>query len=448
MKPSTPEAYKLIMEGTQALTQVEHNGIKIDVPYLTKAIEDTQQLIKEKVNQIKTDEVYTMWRRRYGERTNLNSREQLGDIVFNELKVECKAVTKTGKPATGVEALEAVDFPFVKTWVEIQNLTKARSTFLVGLLREVDSSGLVHPVFSTHLASTHRSSSDTPNLQNQPTRDPILGKLIRTSYIPYTDDYVLVEIDYSALEFRGAANFWHDEQMVRYASDPKLDIHRDMGAECYKLDISDVSKTARTFAKNKFVFPTLYGSSYKNCAKNLWNEIKRSEIKSAAGIGLYEHLAAKGIRDFAQYQTHVKEVYDRFEQRFPTWTKKKDIWWKQYLERGWFEMSTGFVCAGVFSYNNLMNTPIQGPSFHLLLWSLTRLQEWLLKYKMMSKIIAEIHDSIFMCVHRKELDVVLPKAKEIMTLDVKKHWPWILTTLGVEVEVGERNWFEKKPVVV
>jgi DNA polymerase I-like protein with 3'-5' exonuclease and polymerase domains len=92
-----------------------------------------------------------------------------------------------------------------------------------------------------------------------------------------------------------------------------------------------------------------------------------------------------------------------------------------------------------------MNTPIQGPSFHCLLWSFTRLNAWLKKTKMRSRVSGQIHDSIFLNVHRSELQDVLTKAEQIMTKDVRDAWKWIIVPLEVEVEVGESNWYEKTP---
>lgn len=94
-----------------------------------------------------------------------------------------------------------------------------------------------------------------------------------------------------------------------------------------------------------------------------------------------------------------------------------------------------------------MNTPVQGPSFHCLLWSVTRINEWLMKNKMKSKVICQIHDSILADVHRSELDDYLEFSERVMTKDVRDHWPWIKTTLGTEVDIAETNWFEKKPLV-
>jgi DNA polymerase-1 len=288
-------------------------------------------------------------------------------------------------------------------------------------------------------------------------RDPRQAELIRQAFIPRSDEYELIEFDYSALEFRGAANFWQDPAMVEYASDPKLDIHRDMAAECYGLSLDQVSKPCRSFAKNQFVFPVIYGSTHKACSRNLWIQIGRGDLKRVDGVPIYEHLRQLGITEMAayapdgsklphSYENMIQKVENRFHQRFPHWSSERDIWWEKYLERGWFKLSTGFVAQGVFSYNNLMNTPIQGPSFHILLWALTRINAYLKQHKMKSRVICQIHDSILGDVHQSERDDYIALCQRVMTLDVRKRFPWIVTTMGVEAEGSAVSWFHKKKI--
>lgn len=446
--PSSPEAFRLMMEGTAAFADIEQNGMKIDVPYLDGALERSSILIKKMEDDLREDEVYKVWKKTFGEKADLGSRQQLGTVIFDKMGVPCVHRTKTGKPSTDEEAFEDVDFPFVKRYISLEKLKKARGTFLLGIRNEVDSDGYLHPFLNLHLATTFRSSSDSPNLQNQPVRDKRQAKMIRTAFIPRSPDHVLVERDYSSLEWRGAANFWKDPGMLSYSSDLKSDVHRDMGSEIYICSKDEVSKDARFYTKNGFVFPTLYGSYYVNCASNIWTQIRRAGITTKSGTPMFDHLAAKGITDPKQFENHMKKVEQGFNDRFPHWSIEKEKWWKLYLERGWFPLATGFVCQGVFSYNNLMNTPIQGPSFHLMLWSIIQINNWLKKNKMKSKIIIQIHDSILLDVYREEMQDVLEYTEQVMTQDVKKHWTWVVTPLAVETEWSETNWFEKKPLAV
>lgn len=453
MKPSTPAAFKLMMNGSAALCDIEQNGMRIDVDYLDRTIKETDIRIKEMQADLRNDKVYKIWRRRFGERTDLGSRKQLGVIIFKDMGVECKHRTKTGRPKTDVESLEDVDFPFVEKLTTLEKLKKVQSTYLIGVRRETVN-GFVHPVCNLHLVITFRSSYNNPNIQNQPHHDPIQSKLIRTAFIP-RKDHVILEMDYDGHEFRGAASFWQDKAMAEWANNPDLDIHRDMAAECYCLDRDQVTKNSRYFAKNQFVFPILYGSYYISCAKNLWNVIHRDKITTTDGVGLYDHLLEQGITELGDlnprndprpgtFEKHIKEVEEDFNKKFPEWSEKKEKWWDKYVKNGQFRISTGFVCSGVYSRNQLMNTPIQGPSFHILLWSLIQINNYFKKHKMRSKILCQIHDSIMMDVFEPELQDVIEICQRIMTKEVRKHWKWISVPLETEIEVAVRNWHEKK----
>lgn len=445
MKPTTKDAYKLIHAGTLALAQIEHDGMRIDVERMDRTIEDTDGRIKELTEELKKDEIWKTWRKLYGQKANLGSRVQLGKVLFEELEYRPNSKTKTGRPQVDEAGLRAIDLEFVDKYLEIEKLKKLQSTYLKGIRREVVD-GFLHPSFNLHLTKTYRSSSDSPNFQNIPIRDKEIGKLIRSCFIP-RDGHVLVEADFSQLEWKIAACFWKDKNMVAYASDPSLDIHRDMAAECYVMSKRGVTKDARFYAKNQFVFPTLYGSYYVNTARNLWDAIKEGELKTIDDVPLKRHLKGKGI-DQDNFEDHIKRVERLFNDKFPTWSKRKDRWLKKYQETGGFDLMTGFRIEGIYTRNQIMNTPIQGPAFHVLLWSLIKMVRWLKKKKMKSLIIGQIHDSIVADVHESELDYFLVKIRKVMTEDVRKAWPWIITPLEIEVEVAEENWFDKKAITI
>lgn len=456
MKPTIKDAYKLMHDGALALAQVEQYGMRVDVAKLDAAIQSTGEEIRSIVADLKRDAVWKVWKRRYGEKASLGSRPQLGEVVFGELGHKSIAKTRKLKRAKVDEAsLEMVDLPFVKKWLRCEKLKKLKATYLMGVRKEVVG-GFLHPSFNLHLVSTFRSSSDTPNFQNIPIRDEEIGKIIRSCFIP-REGHVLVETDYSALEFRVAACFWRDPAMIAYASDPEKDIHRDMAAKCYICKPNQVDKLVRYCGKNKFVFPILYGSYYVECAKNLWASIGEMNLQ-VGDVPMDEWLESKGIYERglcdkkkpipkqSSFERHIKKVERQFNRQFPQFSSGKEDWWEQYRQTGEFELMTGFVCRGVFSRNNLMNTPIQGPAFHLLLWSLIQLVKRMRKKKMRSVVVGQIHDSINGDIHKAELDDYLGMAREIMEDEVREHWDWIIVPLEVEVEVAETNWFEKTEI--
>jgi len=427
--------------------------MRIDVDRLHKTIDETKRTISDSEEALKSSDVWRLWKKLHRWRANLGSRPQLA-VVLEGMGHELKRREKTNRAIVDEKALEglAQELPFVKDYLRLEKLKNLLRTYLKGIEREVVD-GFLHPIFNLHLVKTYRSSSDSPNFQNIPTRDEESGRLVRSCFVP-RDDHVLIETDYSALEFRVAACFWRDGAMVAYASDSTLDVHRDMAMECYMLSKNEVTKPCRFYAKNQFVFPELYGSYYVNCARNLWNAIDSGDLKTSEGVGLHNHLEEKGIDRLGRcnpgrepeldtFERHVKRVESDFHKRFPQWAERKVKWWERYKRTGSFRMMTGFECSGVFTRNELYNWPIQGPAFHLLLWSLIQLQRWLVKGRMQSRIIGQIHDSIVADVHRDELDDYLAESRRIMTEDVKTAYPWVVTPMEIEVEMFETNWFEK-----
>ena len=442
MRATTRDAYELFHDGAIALARVEENGMCIDVERLGSSIRKTEQKIKELEHRAKKTKGWAAWKRRFGSKASMGSRLQLGVVLFEEMGFE-PVKNKDGKIQVDEKQLERIDSDLARLFVNIEKLKKLKTTYLEGISREVVD-GLLHPFFNLHLVETYRSSSDSPNFQNIPIRDAKMGKIIRSCFVP-RPGHALVEIDYGALEFRVCACFWRDDSMVAYASDPSLDIHRDMAAELYCVPRDGVTKEMRFYAKNSFVFATLYGSYYKSTSRSLWQAMESSSMVDADGRSVKKILSRKSI-DKHNYPDHVQRVEEKLQARFPQWTKRKEEWWSKYLRTGRFRMLTGFELEGVYSRNNLMNTPIQGPAFHILLWSLIRMVKWCAKRR--TKIVGQIHDSIVADVHLSELDEYLAVAKQVMTKDVRDHWSWIVTPLEIEAEVAHDNWFNKKVIEV
>ncbi len=451
-KPTLADAYRLLHDGALALAEVERAGMRIDVPLLDRTIAEVGGQIDALEASMRADPLWTAWRKRYGERAKITSRQQLAAMLEDELKEAGAGKTRTGRAKVDGDALEGIKLKFVRDFLDVERLRKLRSTNLMGIKRELVGEWL-RPSFNLHLVKTYRSSCDRPNSQNFPKRNEGSAKMIRRLFIP-RDGHVIVEHDFSALEFKICACFFSDPAMQAYASDPKLDVHRDMAGECYLLDPSDVPGKVRFFAKNQFVFPTLYGSYWRSTARGLWSVVPGLELND--GTPLAEHLREKGFRRLGDsrpgegpksgtFEHHVREVEQAFCDRFPVWAERKEKWWSRYEARGWFPLMTGFRCSGAYTRNQLYNTPVQGPAFHCLLWSLIRMVRWLRETGKRSRIIGQIHDSLIGDVHRDELDEYLARARRTMTEDIRGAWPWITVPLDVEAEVGE-NWYDKEKV--
>jgi DNA polymerase I-like protein with 3'-5' exonuclease and polymerase domains len=193
----------------------------------------------------------------------------------------------------------------------------------------------------------------------------------------------------------------------------------------------------------------------------MWEAIGRMKLKNkVTGESLKKHLRRKGITELGEcdyekepedgtFEDHIRDVEDDFwNDRFPVYNKWKKKWYEAYIDRGWFDTLTGFRIEGIYKRNDVINYPPQGSAFHWLLWSLIRIQKLLHKYNMRSLIVGQIHDSIVADVFRKELRNFLEICKQVMTVDIKKHWDWIIVPLTVEAEVApvNGNWYEKKEV--
>lgn len=460
VKATTKDAYKLFHEGQLALSRVEHNGIRIDVDYLNQAITETEQKIVEGQEKLKQSDEWDVWRKRFGQKASLGSAQQLASVMFEILGHKPKSATRTGKYSTNEEAFMHLraKVPFIRDYFANKKLEKAVGTYLKGILRETVD-GILHPSFNLQLAKTFRSSSDNPNFQNMPIRNPVIGKIIRSCFRARKGRRI-VELDFGGIEVTMAACYHFDPTMIDYLEDLSKDMHRDCAGVIFKLDQKDINKKIRNEAKNKFVFPQFYGSFYVDCAKALWNAMTTQDLVLDNGTTLKDHLASKGIKRRGlcddkrsplpgSFEKHVKEVEDHFwNARFPIYTAWKKSWFNKYKAKGYFDNLTGFEWHGVFRRNEVINYPVQSVAFHVLLWCLTKIQDECRKLGMRTMIMGQIHDSIIADVPDSEFEQYLTIAKRVMTVDARKRFPWINTTLKVEAEASPVNgtWYEKAKV--
>lgn len=457
MKPLNIEAYNLFHEGIQALSDVERNGFCIDTEYLNKIDVDIDIKIAENKKLLKEHKVYKTWRKAFGQKTNIASYDQLGKVLFNILKFPCNNRTKTGKFQADEKSLLEVDSDFVPLFLSIQKLSKAKNTYIKGLVRET-CDGFLHPMFSLHTASSFRSSSEKLNFQNIPIRNIEVGELIRKAFISRWDDGQLVEVDFKGIEVSAAACYHKDPKMIDYIKDTSKDMHRDMAMQIYMLNKNQITKDIRYCGKNLFVFPQFYGDWYLNCAKNLWNAIQRMKLKLADGTSLKKHLKQNNITELGAcnpdkfpregtFEHHLKQVeHDFWHKRFKDYYDWKIKWWNKYLEKGYFDLLTGFRVSGIYDRKQVINIPIQGAAFHWLLWCLIRINKKLQKHKMKSLIVGQIHDSIISDVCKGELKDYLEIANEAVQ-NLPKHWDWINVPLVIETEVSPigKTWYDKQP---
>ena len=444
---STLAGYQLLHDGTLALADIESNGICVDVAYIEKQQKHLSRRIVHLSEKIECHEEMKMWKRTYRNNFNIDSTEQLSNVLFKQMSHKAHILTSGKKPSVSEEALEQMEIPFTKDLIQIRKLKKTKNTYLNNYLKE-EVEGILRPFFHLHTTATFRSSSSNINFQNQPIRVPEIKRIVRRAVIPRPGN-MIGELDYSGIEVSVVACYHKDPNMIRDIIDPKRDMHRDMAVECYKLAPNQCTSDIRYYGKNGFVFPEFYGDYYVNCAKALWNAIAQSGLKTKQNINMKTHLKEVGLGDRKRFENHIKKVEDYFwNKRYKIYGKWKEQQWKNYMRNGYVDLLSGFTCKGLMSRNEAINYPIQGAAFHCLLWSLIRINNWLQKNNMLTWIIGQIHDSIVFDFHPPELDIVLENAIRIMTEEIRKHWSWLIIPLEVDVELSPINgsWFLKKKV--
>jgi DNA polymerase I-like protein with 3'-5' exonuclease and polymerase domains len=455
------EGYRLLHEGLIEFAQMEANGIRIDVPCLQmtkEQLKDNMRLLRREMEQ---DDVLKIWRKRYGAKTNITSREQLGEILHKEMGYKVSVTTESGRPKMDEEALSKIDHPFVKKLSRYLKYDKALGTFIKGIESQLVGDRL-HPHFNLNLVRTYRSSSDSPNFQNFPVRDKEISQIIRSLFVSSTG-CVLAENDFKGIEVMVSACYHHDPVFINYLTGGG-DMHKDMAAQIYMLEDEwdeldpKMAKDIRYGAKNRFVFPQFYGDYYVACAKNCWEWIRQGKLTGPDGKSLYEHLKRKGIKKLGAldpeeepepntFEAHLKDVEDDFwNRRFRVYGKWRRDWYRTYLDRGYFDLLTGFRIQGMFNRNAVTNYPVQGSAFHCLLWSLIQVNRMLRRYRMKSMIVGQIHDSMLGDVPVGELRDYWEIVEQVTMVDLRKHYEWLNVPLEIEFEIvtPNRNWFGKQ----
>jgi len=451
MKPASRDAYRLLHEGSLALTRMESNGLPIDCAALDAALADISARIKDQEDRLREMPEYAEQRKRFGVKAKLGSREQLADIYYNVMGYPGGIVNpETGKLSLDDRALKELGTPYAKLFQHTQKLHKLRGTYLMGFKNEL-CDGRVHAFFNLHKVVTYRSSSDSPNLQNIPIRDPDIGRAIRGIIKPHEDDKVIVEIDYSTLEVVIGACLHGDPTMAEYLM-TGFDFHKATAQECFFMQ--EVPKPLRQLAKVTN-FSLIYGDFYAAIAKKLWDGVNSLTVENSKvdGKSVLEHLQSRGIKRLGAerdegpetFTGHIKGVCDRFWGiRFPVFAKWRKDTWDNYLRKGYLYTKTGFRIWGVFKRNEILNVETQGCAFHCLLQSAVDITKQIIQKKMRTKLICQIHDSLLAEVPVSELDDYVEMATYTMTEGLRAKWNWIKLPLGTEVEVG-RSWAEKKP---
>lgn len=448
LHPKTEDAYRLFHEGTLLMGQMERTGFRLDVKYCKQQMERLTKRITAKERRLKKSKFYKEWRMATRGSVNINSNPQLSHFLYDVLKITPVKFTDSGKGATDQESLENLGIKEVDEILAIRKLKKVKNTYIKGLLRE-ESGGIVHPFLNLNLVSSFRGSSDHPNLQNVPKRDKKTMKIVRRAILPLKG-FQIMEPDYSGIEVKTSCFYHKDPQMIRYETDKSTNMHGDMAAQIFMIENFDryeaSQKHLRNAAKNGFVFPEFYGDYYLNCAHYIackWCHLPQGRWKRGQGVELKgkpiaNHLRRHGIKSFDDFADHIQEVEEDFwGRRFKVYAQWKEDWWAAYQRKGYADTLAGFRFWGLYRKNEINNLPIQGTAFHLLLWSMIKLNKWMRKKRLKSCLFGHIHDAMLLHIWPSERDLVHEKLVYIMTRRIKKHWPWINVPLEVETDLCE-----------
>lgn len=449
-------AYKLFHDGILALAKAERAGMRIDTAYISKKKRQLDNKISKLEIKLEATKFIKDWKVIYRSNFNMNSDKKLAHYLYDIKKLKATKQTKQ-RGSTDEESLRLLNIPELIQLLDIKRLKRLRDVYLDGFEREqVDN--FLHPFYNLHIPRTFRSSSSNPNFQNIPKRDKYALKLIRDAIYPRRGNQ-LMEGDFSKLEVSIAACYHKDPNMLKYLTSSHNDMHGDLAQQIYIIKDFDKNdkyhSVLRASAKNGFIFPQFYGDYYKNNADGLqqWIKVPSGKFKPSDGILLSddvhigEHLIKHGIKSFTAFIRHLKDIEDDFwGNRFKHYARWKKKWMRTYEKNGYFYNHTGFIFNNPMRKNAVINYPVQSAAFHCLLWSFTKMTDWLEENNMQTCIIGQIHDAIVFDVYPPELEVVSKRLVEITTKELPEAFPWIIVPLQIDAELCpvDASWATKE----
>lgn len=441
------EAYQFFHRGNDTLTRLHMNGMKVNVDYYKRQQREIRARIKRIEAKLLRSDDAKNFQVKTGRELNLTSPKDLQILFYDIQGLPIKRKTKTGA-SVDVEALKGMDSKFANGILKMRKLEKIAGTYLDGFLRE-ETNGRIHPFFNLNRVVSFRSSSAGPNFQNVPKRDKEAKKITRTGLIP-SPGCVISEVDFSGAEVNTSCAYHRDKNFINYQLNPATDMHRDCAKDIWFLkEIWDeihpkLSGPIRQQIKGGWTFAEFYGSYWDPCAKLLWEDRKMFIFE---GVTLEDHIkkmgitrlgtVSKGVPTPGSFLEHVKKFEDKFwGEMFPQYAKwKKDIV-KKYIRQGFVETHLGFRFKGFMNDREACNYPIQGTSFHLLLYTMHEVQKEIDKRGMKTKLIGQIHDSIIADIPKEEVPEYLNLVSDIVA-GLTKKYDWLVTPMECECELSD-----------
>ena len=391
----------------KVLANMEIEGIRVD----KKVLEEMGTEIKIKL-EILTRDIYNY----AGEEFNINSPKQLGEILFDKLKLPGAKKNKNGY-ATDIDVLKKLtEYPIINKILEYRALAKLYSTYIDGIISTIREDGKIHTIYTQTLTRTGRLSSIEPNLQNIPMRSEY-GRLIRKAFIP-EDNSVILSSDYSQIELRVFAHLSGVNDLIN-AFKEGVDIHTKTAMDIFKVPMEGVTKNMRRQAK-AVNFGILYGISSYGLAEDIGIPVKEAKEFINKYFETYP-----GVKDYmdkeideAKRNGYVKTIMNR----------------KRVIE----ELKSSNYMVRSMGERMALNTPVQGSASDILKKAMVEINNIFEKENIKSKMLLQVHDELIFNVYNDEID----KVKDIVYNTMTKVFE-LKVPLDVDIELGN-NWYEAK----
>lgn len=394
----------------KVLCDMEYEGVNIDSAFLS----DFSVQLEDEITQCEKTICDIA-----GVRFNISSPKQLGEVLFDKLKINYVGKkTATGQYSTDEDTLQKIknSHPIIEFLLQYRERTKLKSTYVDAIPALLNpKTGRIHTSFNQAVAATGRLSSTEPNLQNIPIRTE-LGRKIRKAFIPRNNEYVILSADYSQIELRIIAALSEDENMLQ-AFQLNQDIHSATAAKVFGVDISDVTREMRSKAK-----AVNFGIAYGQTAFGL-----------SQTLGISKTEAAEIITNYNQKFPGVKKLMDKNiayarEHGFTQTVLGR----RRYLR----DINSRNATIRGFAERNAINAPIQGTAADMIKIAMIHIQADIKKMNLKSRMTLQVHDELVFDVLHTELDVLKP-----LVIHHMKH----ALSLQVPIEVGigsGSNWLD------
>lgn len=392
------------------LAEIERNGVRIDIDALqqfSKNLETDIRLLEQTIYE------------KAGVNFNIASPKQLGEVLFDKLKLDPKAKkTKTGQYKTGEDVLLALAYKsdIVQDILSFRQLQKLKSTYVDALPELINpDTGLIHTSYNQAVAATGRLSSTNPNLQNIPIRTE-RGREVRKAFIPRHENNVILSADYSQIELRLIAELSKDPNMME-AFTSGHDIHRATAARVYGLELEEVTSDQRRNAK-AVNFGIIYGQSAFGLSQSL--AIPRKEAAEIIDQYFIQYAGIKKymseVLEFAKENGYVETILKR----------------RRYLR----DINSANMTVRGFAERNAINAPIQGSAADLIKIAMLGIQKEIEEQGLLGKMIMQVHDELVFDVPENEVSIFKEIIQTKMTGAIKTEIPLV-------VEIGQgKNWLE------